>query len=115
MLRGRLSSEPVVRELASGAVLMSLEVTTKVDEVASSVPLVWFEPPAKTNVSSGDEVAVVGMVRRRFYRAGGSTQSRTEVVVAHLGRVTDKRSATAQRKWIAAAMGAAGGDGLPSL
>ncbi len=114
ILKGRLSSEPTVRELASGSVLMSLELTTRVEEVASSVPLVWFDPPAKVAVAGGDEVSVVGTVRRRFYRAGGSTQSRTEVVVEHLGRIADKRSLTAQRKWIAAAMGAAGVDGLPS-
>lgn len=113
ILKGRLSSEPTIRELTSGSVLMSLEVTTRVDEVANSVPLVWFDPPAKVTVVAGDEVSVVGMVRRRFYRAGGGTQSRTEVVVAHLGRLGDKRSLTAQRKWIAAAMGAVGADGLP--
>ena len=114
VLMGRLSSEPTIRELASGSVLMTLELTTRVDEVASSVPLVWFDPPAKTVVVAGDEVSVVGTVRRRFYRSGVSTQSRTEVVVELLGRVGDKRSRTAQRRWIAAAMGAAGVDGLPS-
>ncbi len=114
MLMARLSSEPTIRELKSGSVLMSLELTTRVDEVASSVPLVWFDPPARTAVAAGDEVSVVGTVRRRFYRTGATTQSRTEVVVQHLGRASDKRSRTTQRKWITAAMGAAGVDGLPS-
>ena len=93
---------------------MTLELTTRVDDVASSVPLVWFDPPARVTLCSGDEICLVGTVRRRFYRANGATQSRTEVVVQHLGRTTDKRAATAQRKWINAAMGAELSDGLRS-
>jgi single-strand DNA-binding protein len=111
---GHLSSEPTLRELQSGSVLMTFELTTKVDDVSVSVPLVWFDPPKKVAVGAGDEVAAVGTVRRRFYRAGGLTQSRTEVVVAHLGRHDDKRSRAAQRKWLAAAMGADLIDGLRS-
>ncbi|MCU1394616.1 MAG: hypothetical protein JWM34_3044 [Ilumatobacteraceae bacterium] len=102
---GRLSSAPVVRELQSGSVLMSFELTTKVDDTSVSVPLVWFDPPDGVSVDAGDEVAAVGTVRRRFYRAGGVTQSRTEVVVAQLGLVTDKRSRTARQRWLTAAMG----------
>jgi single-strand DNA-binding protein len=114
VLRGRLSSEPSIRELASGSVVMNLELTTRVDDVASSVPLVWVDPPAKISVASGDEISVVGSVRRRFFRTGGSTQSRTEVVVEHLARGADKRSLNTQRKWIASAMGAELLDGLRS-
>jgi single-strand DNA-binding protein len=104
MLSGHLSSDPTVRELQSGSVLMTFELTTKVDETSVSVPLVWFDPPKKINVNAGDEVTAVGSVRRRFYRAGGATQSRTEVVVVQLGRVTDKRSLAAQEKWVSAVM-----------
>jgi single-strand DNA-binding protein len=114
VLRGRLSSEPSIRELASGSVVMNLELTTRVDDVASSVPLVWVDPPQHAAVATGDEVSVVGSVRRRFFRSGGTTQSRTEVVVAHLSRGTDKRSLNSQRKWIASAMGAELLDGLRS-
>ena len=100
VLSGHLSSDPHVRELASGSVLMTLELTTKVDGAAISVPLVWFDPPARVAVASGDLIRAVGTVRRRFYRAGGATQSRTEVVVAHLGKSSDKRSTAAQRRWL---------------
>ena len=107
VLSGHLSSDPVVRELESGSVLMNCELTTRVNEVANSVPLVWFDPPkSAAALVAGDEVAVVGTVRRRFYRAGASTQSRTEVVVELLGKVGDKRAASARRKWISVAMGA---------
>lgn len=113
-LRGCLSSDPITRELASGSVLVTLELTTRVGEVTSSVPLVWFDPPSPVTLASGDEVRLVGTVRRRFFRANASTQSRTEVLVAQLGRVTDKRSLSAQRKWLLGAMGAELADGLPS-
>jgi single-strand DNA-binding protein len=105
ILTGHLSSDPSRRELPSGSVLMTFELTTKVGEASVSVPLVWFDPPRQVAVAAGDEVAAVGTVRRRFYRAGGATQSRTEVMVALLGRAGDKRAVAAQQKWIAAAMG----------
>ena len=111
VLQGQLSSDPIVKVLESGSVLMNLELTTRVDGVASSVPLVWFDPPASVAAVAGDVVSAVGTVRRRFYRSGGLTQSRTEVVVHHLGPAADKRSNTLQRKWIAAVLGAEGATG----
>jgi single-strand DNA-binding protein len=114
VLSGHLSSEPTIRELQSGSVLMTFELTTRVDDAAVSVPLVWFDPPKKVSVRAGDEVCAVGTVRRRFYRAGGATQSRTEVVVQHLGRVGDKRVVATQRNWIAKLIGADVFDGIRS-
>jgi single-strand DNA-binding protein len=115
VLSGHLSSEPTVRELQSGSVLMTFELTTRVDDVSVSVPLVWFDPPRKVAVSAGEEITAVGTVRRRFYRAGGVTQSRTEVVVAQLGKATDKRSLAAQQKWVDAVMESGPLEGLRSV
>ena len=105
VLQGQLSSSPIVKVLESGSVLMNLELTTRVGGVACSVPLVWFDPSESVLLTSGDHVSLVGTVRRRFYRAGGSTQSRTEVVVELLSLTKNKRALGAQRRWIAAAMG----------
>ena len=91
-----------------------LRADDRVDETAVSVPLVWFDPPQKVSVVAGDEVSAVGTVRRRFYRAGGATQSRTEVVVHHLGRAGDKRVVAAQRRWIAGLMESEAFDAVPS-
>jgi single-strand DNA-binding protein len=46
------------------------------------VPIAWNDPTsAQLGVLiPGAEVVVVGTVRRRFFRVGGATQSRTEVV-----------------------------------
>ena len=95
VLQGVLSSAPSSRELPSGSVLVTYEVTTPVEgAAAASVPVVWFDPPeAGTTLEPGTEVVVTGRVRRRFFSAGGSTASRTEVLadavvpVGHARRV----------------------------
>jgi len=82
VLRGTLSSEPVDRQLASGSTVWSLEVTSRTADGVCSAPVAWVDPPHPPRVGSGDEVVVIGQVRRRFFRAGGATQSRTEVVAS---------------------------------
>ena len=82
VLSGRLSSDPQRRELASGSVLWSLEVSTETDRGIASVPVAWFDPRTEPDWTSGDEVVVVGEARRRFFRGAAGTQSRTEVVAS---------------------------------
>ncbi len=83
VLRGRLSRPPEVRELPSGDHLVAFEVTVPATagRRAESAPVVWFDAPASAiDLQPDDEVVVVGRVRRRFFRAGPTVQSRTEVV-----------------------------------
>lgn len=83
VLQGRLSRPPERRALPSGDVLVAYEVTVpaQAGRRAESVPVVWPGAPGRADdLQREDEVVVVGRVRRRFFRAGGSTQSRTEVV-----------------------------------
>ena len=82
VLRGRLTRPSELRILPSGDQLVALEVSTvRPGGRAESVPVVWPEAPASAaNLDVDDEVVVVGRVRRRFFRAGGRTESRTEVV-----------------------------------
>ena len=91
LLRGRVSSAPRVRELPSGSAIVNLEVTTVVDDVSISVPVVVES--ATVECVAGDEVVVVGTVRRRFFRAGGATQSRTEVLAEKVVRASRTRAA----------------------
>ena len=79
---GRLTRPAELRVLPSGDRLVTLELTVARDEGrAESLPVSWFAAPARTGDLDVDEqVVVVGRVRRRFFRAGGVTQSRTEVV-----------------------------------
>jgi single-strand DNA-binding protein len=81
VLVGTLSRPAELRELPSGDHLVALEVTVRPDGgPAESVPVAWSGAPvAAARWAAGEEVLVVGRVRRRFFRAGGVTQSRTEV------------------------------------
>ena len=100
VLRGRLASEPKPRQLPSGDQLINLEITTDVDGSGVSVPVVLEF--GETTLRAGEEVVVTGHVRRRFFRAGGVTQSRTEVVAATvLPAGNQRRAARAIEKAVA--------------
>ncbi|HZU72636.1 MAG TPA: single-stranded DNA-binding protein [Acidimicrobiales bacterium] len=120
VLAGRLSSPPQEKLLESGTRLMSLQVTVPGDaKGAESVPVVWFDAPARAvEMDEGEEVVVVGRVRRRFFRAGGATQSRTEVLadsVVAARRVAAVRSSLAGAvERLAAALDQAGPAGRRS-
>ena len=55
-LQGRLSSDPVLRELSSGSRLLSLEVTTSTDDGTANVPVAWFDPPTIPDWGAGVDV-----------------------------------------------------------
>ena len=84
VLAGVLSSDPTTRELPGGQRAYTYDVITRVaDGSAAPAPVTWVDPPsAPPALERGDEVVVVGHVRRRFFTAGGATQSRTEVVAS---------------------------------
>lgn len=116
VLIGTLSRDPQEVSLPSGDRLVQFEVTTRSGErPADSAPVVWFDPPAAAlALGAGDDVVVRGRVRRRFFRAGGFTQSRTEVVA---DKVIPARQAKRSRGVVeqtAAELTAAAGNGLGS-
>jgi single-strand DNA-binding protein len=82
LVAGALSRPAETRELPSGDTVVALELTTRrPDGAAESMPVVWVAAPAWAGrLAAGDRVLVAGRVRRRFYRAGGATASRTELV-----------------------------------
>lgn len=82
VVQGHLSSAPAERTLPSGDRMVSLEVSVvRPDQRKETVPVAWPDAPAQvTELAPGTPVVVLGRVRRRFFRAGGFTQSRTEVV-----------------------------------
>ena len=101
VLQGSLSRPAQTRSLPSGDRLVALEVTIpRAGDRAESVPVVWLEAPASAaELDVGEKVVVVGRVRRRYFRAGGVTQSRTEVVadtVVPARRSKRARAAVAQ-------------------
>ena len=98
VLQGRLPHQSSWRVLPSGEELAELDVSTQTDAGRETVNVVWPAAPATASIEEGAEVVVVGRVRRRFFRtAGGSTQSKTEVVA-------DQVVPTRQAKKVAAAI-----------
>ena len=93
VLHGVLARPASLVELPSGDRLASLEVTVRrPDGPAEPVPVSVPDPPAwASDLDSGSEVVVLGRVRRRFFRSGGATQSRTEVVANRLARASSRR------------------------
>ena len=91
VLQGVLSRTPDRRELASGSVLLHFDLATPTSTGTVSVPVAWFDPPSSAQFDVGDEVVVTGEVRRRFFRSGGSTQTRTEVVAGLVQRASNRK------------------------
>ncbi len=86
VVSGIMTNEPVHRELASGDTMVQFDVSTSVERDGRttniSVPVSWRNPSptAVGALAAGNEVVVTGRVERRFFRSGGATQTRTELV-----------------------------------
>ena len=95
VLVGRLARPVEERILPSGDRLAAIELTVpRPNERAESVPVVWFDAPVSVlDREVDEELVVVGRVRRRFFRAGGGTQSRTEVVADAVVPVRQRKRA----------------------
>ena len=84
VLQGHLARPARSRRLPSGAELVTYADRRARASAGRDRARVWEAPGAPTDLEPDTEVVVVGRVRRRFFRAGGSTQSRTEVVAEGL-------------------------------
>ena len=94
VLEGGVTRDPDERQLASGQVVLSFDLAVASDAgPPESVPISWPDPDRRVPVAAGLELVVVGRVRRRFFRAGGATQSRTEVVAARVVPVRQRARA----------------------
>jgi single-strand DNA-binding protein len=79
---GNLVKPVDVRSLPSGTSVASFDLQVlRTDQSPDTVPVTLSETPELVaDWAVGEQLLVIGRVRRRFFRAGGSTQSRTEVV-----------------------------------
>lgn len=105
VLRGTCSASPDVRELPSGRFVaaVSLRVMGS-DGRGTSVPVTVWDPPAwLETVEDGDELVVVGRVRRRFFRtAAGGVGARVDVEAEAVARARDRRRLAALRRKVVA-------------
>jgi hypothetical protein len=108
VLRGKLSRAPDERELDSGTRLVRFELTIRNGEgSAETSPVSWVEAPAwAAGIAVGEEVVVVGRVRRRWFRRGPVTESRVEVAAdAVIPARQRKKADAAIRQAVAAIAG----------
>ena len=98
IVKGALARPPEVRDLRSGDVVVEYDVVVPAREgvAAEHVPVVLFAPPpGAAELEPDTAVVIVGRVRQRYFRAGGATQSRTEVVAAKV--IPARRAKVAER------------------
>jgi single-strand DNA-binding protein len=112
VLVGQLVKAPQTRALPSGLQLTSFDLRVqRPEEAADTVPVAMFvTEPGAPPWGEGEELVVVGRVRRRFFRAGGGTQSRTEVVADHVVRVAEAEECSEVLARTAAALWGAVGE-----
>lgn len=113
---GTVANEPVHRQLADGSVIVQFDLRTNLDGAGAtgtvSVPAAWRDPSASSIDTLQPEMRLiaVGRVERRFFRSGGSTQSRTELVVERCLPVRRTKSVRALIAKVAAQLVDADGD-----
>jgi single-strand DNA-binding protein len=96
---GPCSAAPELRVLESGTRVASLSVRVPAGEQATSVPVTVWDPPAWIEaLDAGDEVIVVGQVRRRFYSRPGGVGSRVDLEAVTIARARDRRRVDAARR-----------------
>src|SRR5262249_12224567 len=92
VVRGTVSSPPDVRVLPSAAVLVQLQVSTRLANETLSLPVAGWSPAGWVeSLEPGADVVVVGRVRRRFFQAAGAAASRVEVEAELVARARDRR------------------------
>jgi hypothetical protein len=83
VVRGAIARIPHERRDSEGTVHLSFELRVRrsPDAPGELVPVSWAGGALEgCGLEPGGEVVVVGRVRQRFFRLGGATQSRTEIV-----------------------------------
>jgi single-stranded DNA-binding protein len=118
VVSGTCSAPPEVRVLDSGTRVASLSIRCPADardERATSVPVTVWNPAAWVEtLDRGDEVVVVGRVRRRFYSRPGGVGSRVDVDAVVIARARDRRRVEALTRRAAAELDRMLGDGWAS-
>ncbi len=97
VLRGVVVGEPRITDLPSGERALTFDVKAHVEGTPrASVPVEWTGATTKMpRVLADDSVAVVGSVARRFYRSGGTIQTRVYISPEKIVVKQPKRQTTA--------------------
>lgn len=88
VLIGEVITEPVQKVLSNGDMVVNCDVAAVTDEGRTVVPIVVTGTDA--HIAMGDNVCVVGFMRKRFFQTPAGLQSRTELAVHKSARVRQK-------------------------
>jgi single-strand DNA-binding protein len=106
VLRGTVTNDASARELVGGTLVVNFDIATSTagERERAAVPVAWHDPSpsGRDAVVAGADVVVVGTVRRRFFRSGGATQSRTEVVADRVVPATRTKTVASMLAAVAA-------------
>lgn len=91
IVEGTITADATVTELADGSAVHNFELRSG----DTCVPVAWYDPVRPPRLVAGAEMVVVGRVRRRWFRAGGGSQSRTEVVAETVAKPGSARAVRA--------------------
>jgi hypothetical protein len=81
VLRGTVSREVRLRELAGGQQVVEFSLRTA-DESNALLPIVWPDAPQWVQtLKERQELLLLGHARQRFFAVNGVRQTRTEIVV----------------------------------
>lgn len=90
---GRLAAEPEVRQFPSGATMVRLLITSRMDEPIRRIdvlPVTIWDPDERLLADlpkPGDRVWSSGSIQRRFWDGEGGRRSRLEIVATHITRI----------------------------
>lgn len=92
LLAGRAMGMPTTRSTLAGDVT-EVDVRSAQFRGTEIVSVSVAGPPEMfVGIDEGTELLVIGTTRRRFFRSGGATISRTEIVAAQIIKRSNRRS-----------------------
>ena len=86
VVRGKVAPGAQIRAMADGTSQLQWDLAVG----GERIPVTWAAAPGDLP-DPGQDMLVVGRVRRRFFRVAEHTQSRTEVVAERVLAGTDRR------------------------
>jgi hypothetical protein len=95
VVRGQLTSDVRISDLPAGGVVHNFEVRSGTGRDGHVVPVAWHDPVRPPKLRRGDIVVIVGAVRRRWFRVGGTSRSRTELLARCVAKPGSIRAAKA--------------------
>src|SRR5699024_19809 len=92
VVEGHLLDTPVRRHITGDREVVTGTIRVAHESGTDSVPFSWFDAPSSVDrLPAGAPVVAGGRIQRRFFRLGGRTESRTDLVISVFHRRTERK------------------------